>query len=50
MPNSSAIIKDNAAFVPAPTAYKDEASGNYFLPNEADPESPTMIDDVVVNM
>ena len=50
VPNSSAIIKDNAAYIPAPTAYKDEASGNYFLPNNADPNSPTMIDDVVVNM
>ena len=50
VPNSSAIIKDNAAYLPAPTAYKEEATGNYFLPNEADPTSPTLIDDVIVNM
>ena len=50
VPNSSAIIKDNAVFLPAPTAYKEEATGNYFLPNEADSSSPTLIDDVIVNM
>ena len=50
VPNSSAIIKDNAVFLPAVGAYKQESTGNYFLPNEADPDSPTLIDDVIVNM
>ena len=49
VPNANSLIKDGKVFVPQPNAVKDEATGNYFVPNAADTANPTMISEVVVD-
>ena len=49
VPNANALIKDGKVFVPAPTAFLDEASGNYYIPNTADPTKPIKLPEVVVD-
>ena len=48
VPNSTALLKDNAVFLPMPNAYLDQATGNYFMP--ASPgQAPVQLLEVVVN-
>ena len=49
VPNSLAKIKNDVVFVPAPTALHDMTTDSYFLPNELDPNNPTLLDEVLVD-
>ena len=49
-PDPDTVIKDGIVYVHQPTAYRDQATGNYFVPNADNPSSaPIMLSDVVVN-
>ena len=43
------MIKDGKVFLVQPTAFKDEKTGNYFVPNAAQPDNPIMISEVIVD-